>query len=410
MSAFLFDLDMTLLDTQALSVFRSQGNWPAVMSQLNRVAPFILSSGAILVHTLPETLRTLGHQTAIVTSSPKDYAVALCESFGIKFDILIAYHDTQEHKPSPEPLNAALAALGTKPECAYHVGDSPDDVQASLRAGVVSIGAGWNTDTALAIDSAPDILIHDPQLMLKAEDLNLHRYVAESIAGGVVPSWHDGSSLYRPGQYSGWFLGRYVQTGDSRHDHSQLSQKIIAYKNNDDARQCFSDALDMALERIQSRLGTMTLVPVPAKPSDKRPRVETMLRGTQIVQSSRVAVRSDLLIRRDDESMHSIEHVAERAAAAESMYSAGPGRVSGPVVLVDDVMTSGATIQRCCEILEHSGATWVGVVALAKAQHPFLGVVCPACGRSMRVRTNRTDGRQFWGCTGYPDCRRTISI
>jgi len=37
--------------------------------------------------------------------------------------------------------------------------------------------------------------------------------------------------------------------------------------------------------------------------------------------------------------------------------------------------------------------------------------VCKLCGRPMALRTARTgknEGRSFWGCTGYPDCRGTM--
>lgn len=30
---------------------------------------------------------------------------------------------------------------------------------------------------------------------------------------------------------------------------------------------------------------------------------------------------------------------------------------------------------------------------------------CPRCGESMTLRTNRKDGKQFWGCPNYPSCR-----
>jgi len=36
--------------------------------------------------------------------------------------------------------------------------------------------------------------------------------------------------------------------------------------------------------------------------------------------------------------------------------------------------------------------------------------VCPDCGKSMKLRTARTGrrvGQQFWGCSGYPDCKGT---
>ncbi len=38
---------------------------------------------------------------------------------------------------------------------------------------------------------------------------------------------------------------------------------------------------------------------------------------------------------------------------------------------------------------------------------------CPDCGKPMAVRTARAgakQGSQFWGCSGYPDCKKTLPI
>ena len=38
---------------------------------------------------------------------------------------------------------------------------------------------------------------------------------------------------------------------------------------------------------------------------------------------------------------------------------------------------------------------------------------CPQCGKPMALRTAKTGrnaGRQFWGCTGYPDCKGIVDV
>lgn len=38
---------------------------------------------------------------------------------------------------------------------------------------------------------------------------------------------------------------------------------------------------------------------------------------------------------------------------------------------------------------------------------------CPACGKPMVLRTARkgpNDGSQFWGCSGYPECKTTLPV
>ena len=37
---------------------------------------------------------------------------------------------------------------------------------------------------------------------------------------------------------------------------------------------------------------------------------------------------------------------------------------------------------------------------------------CPDCGKPMKLRTASKGpkrGQQFWGCSNYPDCKRTLS-
>ena len=39
--------------------------------------------------------------------------------------------------------------------------------------------------------------------------------------------------------------------------------------------------------------------------------------------------------------------------------------------------------------------------------------VCPRCGKPMALRTARKGpnaGSQFWGCSGYPECRATLKL
>ena len=39
--------------------------------------------------------------------------------------------------------------------------------------------------------------------------------------------------------------------------------------------------------------------------------------------------------------------------------------------------------------------------------------LCPECERPMALRTARhgpNAGRQFWGCSGFPDCKRILQV
>ena len=105
----------------------------------------------------------------------KDYQLALVSSRvkkGIEdffefsrmeeyFEIAIAYEDTDNHKPHPDPLFLAITKLGLTTKEAVYVGDASTDVEAANRAGMKIIsygekklkGSDVHTDTFRSIPS-----------------------------------------------------------------------------------------------------------------------------------------------------------------------------------------------------------------------------------------------------------------
>ena len=55
------------------------------------------------------------------------------------FDVLVTHHDTENHKPHPEPLEKALAELGGTKELAIMVGDTDKDLGAAANFGIDSM-------------------------------------------------------------------------------------------------------------------------------------------------------------------------------------------------------------------------------------------------------------------------------
>lgn len=61
----------------------------------------------------------------------------------------------------------------------------------------------------------------------------------------------------------------------------------------------------------------------------------------------------------------------ERATRMRGAFRASPAHVRGvPVVLVDDVVTTGATVTECARVLRAAGARRVEVIALARVPSP----------------------------------------
>jgi len=75
-------------------------------------------------------------------------------------DIVLGYHQVNRRKPDPEALLIAMRKAGAEPGDTFHVGDQPEDTEASSRAaGVMAIGAGWGlTDIRDLKESKPDHL------------------------------------------------------------------------------------------------------------------------------------------------------------------------------------------------------------------------------------------------------------
>jgi hypothetical protein len=81
---------------------------------------------------------------------------------------VVALEDSTRHKPDPEPIERALAHLGASTRAAVYVGDSPHDLLAGRRAGVVTAAAAWGPfdhDTLRA--EAPDLWLDAPTQLLR---------------------------------------------------------------------------------------------------------------------------------------------------------------------------------------------------------------------------------------------------
>jgi phosphoglycolate phosphatase-like HAD superfamily hydrolase len=72
-------------------------------------------------------------------------------------DIVVGYHHVTRRKPDPEGLLLAMSQAGADPGATFHVGDQPEDTEASRAAGMVALGAAWGIQDAAALEaSKPD--------------------------------------------------------------------------------------------------------------------------------------------------------------------------------------------------------------------------------------------------------------
>src|SRR5882724_11892354 len=149
----IFDFDQTLVDTSPVEHLRAARNWKAVIAQASKLQVY---DG---IHELLNDLHAAGQTLAIVTKSPDMVAKAFIREHGWPIKIVLGYHQVRARKPAPEGLILAMQKAGASPEETYHVGDQPEDTQASRAAGVVALGSAWGlADRAALKGSAPDEL------------------------------------------------------------------------------------------------------------------------------------------------------------------------------------------------------------------------------------------------------------
>jgi HAD superfamily hydrolase (TIGR01549 family) len=397
--AFLFDLDMTLVDSSAIAHLRAAKLWPQVMGSLDKVVAFDLDPAP---HEIPAKLRALGYKVAVVTSSPKNYAEAVLEQFSVEYDVLVSYHDTTEHKPDPAPLKHALEQLGVDADDAVHVGDHVIDVEASHHAGVASVGAGWGVeDLDELARAAPDVLLFEPSPLLAPAKLARRRYVAERVIDGKDVDWHRGSALPCDDSERLSTLGRYFTSGDPRHASSKLSSDLLTFKVSDAPAKTLAKALALFIENLDWKT-PFVVTSVPPKPGQTRDRFKALFdelkpllpKGVTIVPGGLKCVR--------DIPDYKKKGLHERKAAVDGAYETEYDWKGFRVLLVDDVHTTGSTCEECASALKAAGAEDVHIVCFAKDQHSLdAPETCPRCGLPLKVRTNRKDDSKFWGCSGW---------
>jgi ComF family protein len=125
---------------------------------------------------------------------------------------------------------------------------------------------------------------------------------------------------------------------------------------------------EAALHRLLNISGPATLVPVPVSEARRRRRGynQAALIARALARRSGVAVAETLARSRETQAQHRLD----RAARARNLRGAftvdAPGPVPKDVILVDDILTTGATLDACSEVLLAVGARTVYGFAIAR--------------------------------------------
>ena len=110
-----------------------------------------ISSRGLVFPGITELLRKIkssGRRLALFTGVEKAMMEYTLNPFGLSefFQVRIAADDVQKSKPDPEGINLALRRIEADAKESMYVGDSPADIVAGRRAGVLTGAALWSPE------------------------------------------------------------------------------------------------------------------------------------------------------------------------------------------------------------------------------------------------------------------------
>ena len=110
------------------------------------------------------------------------------------------------------------------------------------------------------------------------------------------------------------------------------------------------------------------VVPVPAQPARRRRRGHDPVDALAAGLARRAGLPIERCLERTDAGARQLGATrAERTASGRMTVAVARGPVPSRALLVDDVHTTGATLEACARVLRAGGADWVAGVAYARA-------------------------------------------
>ena len=119
---------------------------------------------------------------------------------------------------------------------------------------------------------------------------------------------------------------------------------------------------------LLARADVMVPVPLHRRRLFRRRYNQAVLLAAEVSRLTEVPVMRDALIRTKPTAPMGDKPAEERKQAVQNVFAMRAGRsVAGKqVLLIDDVMTSGATVEACTEVLTAAGAAAVDVLVAAR--------------------------------------------
>jgi len=283
-------------------------------------------------------------------------------------------------------------------------------------------GTAWITDNICYehASTAPDLICRSIAVLSHSLEDGVDGFFGEVVVypdsskrvGMIIPAEFD----WGQGSTSMFMLGRYF--GYS-HYMSQLHPYSSAlYLNKREGRKSYGTYTSIFCDLISAAVGKVVdnykidgICSVPSRPG-RINRFEGIL-DTVSREYSLINYGPSLICIKDYPSQKSLSY-QERQDNIRGVFSFGCELHGESIIIVDDIITTGATMSECINTLYDAGAGEIYIVVLAVNQQGTnywssneIQVSCPNCGGKMHLLINSGNKSFFYSCY---DCGKTMSF
>jgi len=158
-------MGLTIFDLFALvEPDLSQAKKEKLFHMYKKCYPGFMRYTVILPNALDaiKNVRSRGLRIGLVTTKSRENTEKVLTAFGMRdyFEAVVGFEDTEQHKPSSQPIIKAVGLLGLNPTEALVVGDTEMDVIAGNEAGSVTVAVTTGVSPVDRIISVnPDFII-----------------------------------------------------------------------------------------------------------------------------------------------------------------------------------------------------------------------------------------------------------
>lgn len=335
MMGVIFDLDQTIIDSRIAYEARKNRDWENVYKLIPSMKPYTE------VVNLIKAMISQGIEVAIVTSSPASYCKKVLEYLGITGVIMVCYHDTNKHKPEPDPILLAIKRMKNQEgKRIIAVGDDDNDILAANRAGIISVQGFWGNPYGYSTAK------YQPHVFCRDEKSLVKYFSAQGVQTGKNGLRKRCSHVYQLFDY-------YPMT----RTHDKLSEELFDEVKEKNSRLYICQAFCQELEKkglpSSDKYGIFV---VPSSTANNWNKKLTDYVVPRLVQNMGLVDCSKYILRHtthDKQAFGGDRSVESNLSTIKLQYLLPPD-IKGAFI-IDDITTSGNIFESCRILLSNAG-------------------------------------------------------